>query len=44
MYSLAHCFFPVPEEEVLRYSVAIIKPDDVLEGRVEEIKQKVGRI
>ncbi|XP_050771619.1 thioredoxin domain-containing protein 3 [Gymnogyps californianus] len=31
----------VPEEEVVRYSVGIIKPDDVLEGRVEEIKQKI---
>ncbi|KAM6421906.1 thioredoxin domain-containing protein 3 [Rhynochetos jubatus] len=30
-----------PEEEVVRYSVGIIKPDDVLEGRVEEIKQKI---
>ncbi|EOA98180.1 Thioredoxin domain-containing protein 3, partial [Anas platyrhynchos] len=30
----------VPEEEVT-YSVGIIKPDDVLEGRVEEIKQKI---
>ncbi|KFP30152.1 Thioredoxin domain-containing protein 3, partial [Colius striatus] len=27
--------------EVVRYSVGIIKPDDVLEGRVEEIKQKI---
>ncbi|NWH54577.1 TXND3 protein, partial [Fregata magnificens] len=27
-------------EEVVRYSVGIIKPDDVLEGRIEEIKQK----
>ncbi|NXJ37794.1 TXND3 protein, partial [Ciconia maguari] len=33
------CFFPFPE--VVRYSVGIIKPDDVLEGRVEEIKQKI---
>ncbi|XP_035748653.1 thioredoxin domain-containing protein 3 [Egretta garzetta] len=31
----------VPEEEVVKYSVGIIKPDDVLEGRVEEIKQKI---
>ncbi|KAM6210823.1 thioredoxin domain-containing protein 3 [Sarcoramphus papa] len=31
----------VPEEEVVRYSVGIIKPDDVLEGRVGEIKQKI---
>ncbi|KAM6142942.1 thioredoxin domain-containing protein 3 [Phoenicopterus ruber ruber] len=31
----------VPEEEVVRYSVGIIKPDDVLEGRVEKIKQKI---
>ncbi|XP_028940627.1 thioredoxin domain-containing protein 3 [Antrostomus carolinensis] len=30
-----------PKEEVVRYSVGIIKPDDVLEGRVEEIKQKI---
>ncbi|NWX72825.1 TXND3 protein, partial [Alca torda] len=30
-------------EEVVRYSVGIIKPDDVLEGRVEEIKQKIRR-
>ncbi|XP_066848390.1 thioredoxin domain-containing protein 3 isoform X4 [Anser cygnoides] len=30
----------VPEEEVT-YSVGIIKPDDVLEGHVEEIKQKI---
>ncbi|KAM6104180.1 thioredoxin domain-containing protein 3 [Theristicus caerulescens] len=29
------------EEEVVRYSVGIIKPDDVLEGCVEEIKQKI---
>ncbi|XP_009574527.1 PREDICTED: thioredoxin domain-containing protein 3 [Fulmarus glacialis] len=28
-------------KEVVRYSVGIIKPDDVLEGRVEEIKQKI---
>ncbi|NWY55762.1 TXND3 protein, partial [Chionis minor] len=28
-------------EEVVTYSVGIIKPDDVLEGRVEEIKQKI---
>ncbi|NXL53964.1 TXND3 protein, partial [Podilymbus podiceps] len=34
------CFFLFPEEAV-RYSVGIIKPDDVLEGRVEEIKQKI---
>ncbi|NXC76330.1 TXND3 protein, partial [Anhinga anhinga] len=32
-------FFLFPE--VIRYSVGIIKPDDVLEGRVEEIKQKI---
>ncbi|XP_054673039.1 thioredoxin domain-containing protein 3 [Grus americana] len=31
----------VPEEVVVRYSVGIIKPDDVLKGRVEEIKQKI---
>ncbi|NXN57423.1 TXND3 protein, partial [Rynchops niger] len=30
-------------EEVVRYSVAIIKPDDVLEGRVEEIEQKIRK-
>ncbi|XP_072185943.1 thioredoxin domain-containing protein 3 [Excalfactoria chinensis] len=30
-----------PEEEEVTYSVGIIKPDDVLEGRVEEIKQKI---
>ncbi|KAM6315241.1 thioredoxin domain-containing protein 3 [Aegotheles albertisi] len=30
-----------PEEEVVRYSVGIIKPVDVSEGRVEEIKQKI---
>ncbi|XP_066183948.1 thioredoxin domain-containing protein 3 [Sylvia atricapilla] len=29
------------EEEVLTYSVGIIKPDDVLAGRVEEIKKKI---
>ncbi|XP_050174052.1 thioredoxin domain-containing protein 3 [Myiozetetes cayanensis] len=29
------------EEEILRYSVGIIKPSDVLAGRVEEIKQKI---
>ncbi|XP_051624545.1 thioredoxin domain-containing protein 3 isoform X1 [Manacus candei] len=29
------------EEEILRYSVGIIKPNDVLEGRVEEIKKKI---
>ncbi|XP_009986438.1 PREDICTED: thioredoxin domain-containing protein 3, partial [Tauraco erythrolophus] len=28
-------------EEVVKYTVGIIKPDDVLEGRVEEIKQKI---
>ncbi|NXT57509.1 TXND3 protein, partial [Pluvianellus socialis] len=28
-------------EEVVTYSVGIIKPDDVLQGRVEEIKQKI---
>ncbi|XP_025957939.1 thioredoxin domain-containing protein 3 [Dromaius novaehollandiae] len=28
-------------EEEVRYSVAIVKPDAVLEGRVEEIKQKI---
>ncbi|XP_036234576.1 thioredoxin domain-containing protein 3 [Molothrus ater] len=31
----------VEEEEVLTYSVGIIKPDDVLAGRVEEIKKKI---
>ncbi|XP_054240952.1 thioredoxin domain-containing protein 3 [Indicator indicator] len=31
----------VPEEETVRYSVGIIKPDDVLEGHVEEIKRKI---
>ena len=31
-------------EEAVRYSVGIIKPDDVLEGCVEEIKQKVDKI
>ncbi|KAL2307742.1 hypothetical protein Nmel_000720 [Mimus melanotis] len=29
------------EEEVLSYSVGIIKPDDALSGRVEEIKKKI---
>ncbi|XP_017589923.1 PREDICTED: thioredoxin domain-containing protein 3 [Corvus brachyrhynchos] len=29
------------EEEVLTYSVGIIKPDDVLAGRIEEIKKKI---
>ncbi|NXL32333.1 TXND3 protein, partial [Glaucidium brasilianum] len=27
--------------QLVRYSIGIIKPDDVLEGRVEEIKQKI---
>ncbi|OXB83216.1 UNVERIFIED_CONTAM: hypothetical protein H355_001968, partial [Colinus virginianus] len=31
----------VPKEEEVTYSVGIIKPDDVSEGRVEEIKQKI---
>ncbi|NXS09687.1 TXND3 protein, partial [Neodrepanis coruscans] len=31
-----HCF-----SQILEYSVGIIKPNDVLEGRVEEIKQKI---
>nr|XP_021139909.1 thioredoxin domain-containing protein 3 isoform X2 [Columba livia] len=31
-----------PKEEV-KYSVGIIKPDDVLEGRVKEIKKKIKR-
>ncbi|NXI81008.1 TXND3 protein, partial [Rhipidura dahli] len=35
----SHCFFPF--SEVLTYSVGIIKPDDVLAGRVEEIKNKI---
>ncbi|NXS21393.1 TXND3 protein, partial [Mystacornis crossleyi] len=30
-----------PFSEVLTYSVGIIKPDDVLAGRVEEIKKKI---
>lgn len=42
MYYLAHYFFSF--SEVLTYSVGIIKPDDVLAGRVEEIKKKVERI
>lgn len=41
-YSLRHDFLCFAEEEVT-YSVGIIKPDDVLEGRVEQIKQKVDR-
>ncbi|XP_052643632.1 thioredoxin domain-containing protein 3 [Harpia harpyja] len=32
---------PVPEEVVVRYSVGLLKPDDVLKGRIEEIKQKI---
>ncbi|NWI94750.1 TXND3 protein, partial [Pitta sordida] len=28
-------------QEVVKYSVGIIKPDDVLQGRVEEIKRKI---
>ncbi|NXJ92906.1 TXND3 protein, partial [Corythaixoides concolor] len=28
-------------DKVVKYSIGIIKPDDVLEGRVEEIKQKI---
>ncbi|NXQ76758.1 TXND3 protein, partial [Quiscalus mexicanus] len=35
----SHHFFPF--SEVLTYSVGIIKPDDVLAGRVEEIKKKI---
>ncbi|NWW06906.1 TXND3 protein, partial [Oreocharis arfaki] len=35
----SHYFFPF--SEVLTYSVGIIKPDDVLGGRVEEIKKKI---
>ncbi|NXM86832.1 TXND3 protein, partial [Oenanthe oenanthe] len=31
----------VYDKEVLTYSVGIIKPDDVLSGRVEEIKKKI---
>ncbi|NXM62714.1 TXND3 protein, partial [Illadopsis cleaveri] len=34
-------FFFFPFSEVLTYSVGIIKPDDVLAGRVEEIKKKI---
>ncbi|NXN02383.1 TXND3 protein, partial [Sylvia borin] len=36
---ISHYFFPF--SEVLTYSVGIIKPDDVLAGRVEEIKKKI---
>uniref|UniRef100_A0A8C3YA00 NME/NM23 family member 8 n=1 Tax=Catharus ustulatus TaxID=91951 RepID=A0A8C3YA00_CATUS len=36
-----HYFFPF--SEVLTYSVGIIKPDDVLSGRVEEIKKKSSK-
>ncbi|NXK65259.1 TXND3 protein, partial [Sylvietta virens] len=36
----SHVFSPF-SEEVLIYSVGIIKPDDVLAGRVEEIKRKI---
>ncbi|XP_051466196.1 thioredoxin domain-containing protein 3 [Apus apus] len=32
---------PKPEEETVKYSIAIIKPDAVLEGRVEEVKKKI---
>ncbi|KAM6338534.1 LOW QUALITY PROTEIN: thioredoxin domain-containing protein 3 [Podargus strigoides] len=32
---------PSPPLRAVKYSVGIIKPDDVLEGRVEEIKQKI---
>ncbi|XP_065485830.1 thioredoxin domain-containing protein 3 [Caloenas nicobarica] len=32
-----------PEEEAVKYSVGIIKPADVLEGRVKEIKKKIKR-
>ncbi|NXR40401.1 TXND3 protein, partial [Zosterops hypoxanthus] len=35
----SHYFFSF--SEVLTYSVGIIKPDDVLAGRVEEIKKKI---
>ncbi|NWT65380.1 TXND3 protein, partial [Prunella himalayana] len=35
----SHYFFPF--SEILTYSVGIIKPDDVLAGRVEEIKKKI---
>ncbi|NXN78611.1 TXND3 protein, partial [Bombycilla garrulus] len=35
----SHYFLPF--SEVLTYSVGIIKPDDVLAGRVEEIKKKI---
>ncbi|NWQ86971.1 TXND3 protein, partial [Burhinus bistriatus] len=34
-------FFSPFSEEAVIYCVGIIKPDDVLEGRVEEIKQKI---
>ncbi|NXN20801.1 TXND3 protein, partial [Nycticryphes semicollaris] len=35
---------PLPfSEEAVRYSVGIIKPDAVSEGRVEEIKQKIRK-
>ncbi|NXH31735.1 TXND3 protein, partial [Myiagra hebetior] len=37
--SKSHYFFPF--SEVLTYSVGIIKPDDVLAGRVEEITKKI---
>ncbi|NWT80949.1 TXND3 protein, partial [Lanius ludovicianus] len=39
LYAMAHYFFPF--SEVLTYSVGIIKPDDVLAGRIEEIKKKI---
>ncbi|NXP30592.1 TXND3 protein, partial [Leiothrix lutea] len=39
LMNISHYFFPF--SEVLTYSVGIIKPDDVLAGRVEEIKKKI---
>ncbi|NXF04532.1 TXND3 protein, partial [Smithornis capensis] len=38
---VTHDFFFTFLEEVVKYFVGIIKPDDVLNGRVEEIKQKI---
>ncbi|NXU13048.1 TXND3 protein, partial [Pardalotus punctatus] len=37
----SHYFFPF--SEILTYSVGIIKPDDVAEGRVREIKRKIRK-
>ncbi|XP_030354472.1 thioredoxin domain-containing protein 3 [Strigops habroptila] len=31
----------IPQKEAVKYSVGIIKPDDVSEGRVEEIKHQI---